>query len=73
MRDIGTGYTFNEVLKAIRQMKENGQKVDFEYCVYNMPTPQAQSICDMLKRLGYDCEIGHRLGSENTLRINEKE
>lgn len=64
-----TVYVFKQILDTIQELEKISSPIDFEYCVYEMPQKECEDICIILQKLGYNAIIGHRLGSESTIRV----
>ena len=64
-----TIYAFRQILDIIQEQEKSNAPIGFEYCVYEMPQKECEDICIILQKLGYNAIIGHRLGSESTIRV----
>ena len=71
--DDNVKYTLRQIKKAAKEMLKLNMPIGFEYCVYDMPLADCQEICRKLENFGFHVSIGHRLGSENTIIVREKE
>lgn len=67
-----TIYDLKQILDAIQRLEESDLPIGFEYCVYEMPQKDCEDICIILQKLGYNAIIGHRLGSESTIRVTKE-
>lgn len=67
-----TIYDLKQILDAIQRLEESDSPIGFEYCVYEMPQKDCEDICIILQKLGYNAIIGHRLGSESTIRVTKE-
>lgn len=67
-----TIYDLKQILDAIQRLEESDSPIGFEYCVYEMPQKECEDICIILQKLGYNAIIGHRLGSESTIRVTKE-
>lgn len=67
-----TIYDLKQILDAIQRLEESDSPIGFEYCVYEMPQKDCEDICIILQKLGYNATIGHRLGSESTIRVTKE-
>lgn len=65
-------YDLKRILDIIQKQEASNSSVGFEYCVYEMPQKECEDICIILQKLGYNANIGYRLGNESTI-IVEKE
>lgn len=64
-----TIYDLKCILDIIQEQETSDLPIGFEYCVYEMPQKECEDICIILQKLGYNAIIGHRLGSESTIRV----
>ena len=64
-----TIYDLKQILCIIQEHEKNDKPISFEYCVYEMPQKECEDICIILQKLGYNAIIGHRFGSESTIRV----
>lgn len=71
--DDNVKYTLRQIKKTAKEMLNLNMPIGFEYCVYDMPLADCQEICRKLENFGFHVSIGHRLGSENTIIVREKE
>lgn len=67
-----TIYDLKQILDTIQLLEESDSPIGFEYCVYEMPQKDCEDICIILQKLGYNATIGHRLGSESTIRVTKE-
>lgn len=67
-----TIYDLKQILDTIQRLEESDSPIGFEYCVYEMPQKECEDICIILQKLGYNAIIGHRLGSESTIRVTKE-